>query len=56
VEYPTLKFSKTAAGIISNNVTQLQFLPNQLLSIVLNKRIKIIETSAHGNNKNHEAF
>jgi len=56
VEYPTLKFSKIAAGIINISVTQLQFLPNQLLRIVLSKRMSIMETSDHGNNKNHEAL
>jgi hypothetical protein len=45
-----------AAGIINISVTQLQFLPNQLLRAVLNKRMSTIETRDQGNNKNHEAL
>ncbi len=35
VEYPTLKFSKIAAGMMSISVIQLQFRPNQSLRAVL---------------------
>src|SRR5687767_15337427 len=34
VEYPTLKFSRMAAGMISTSAIQLQFLLNQSLSSV----------------------
>jgi hypothetical protein len=45
-----------AAGIINISVTQLQFLPNQLLRVVFSRRMSIIETRDQGNNKNHEAL
>jgi hypothetical protein len=45
-----------AAGITNIKVTQLQFFPNQLLKVVLSKRIRTIETRDQGNNKNQEAF
>jgi hypothetical protein len=45
-----------AAGMINISVTQLQFLPNQLLRVVFNKRISTIEIRDQGNSKNHEAL
>jgi len=41
---------------MSIKVIQLQFLPNQSLNTVLNKRIRTIDASDQGNNKNQEAF
>src|SRR5438046_91707 len=47
VEYPTLKFSKIAAGTMSISVIQLQFRPNQSLRAVLNNRMRITDTQAY---------
>jgi hypothetical protein len=45
-----------AAGMISTNETQLQFLPNQLLKAVFKSRINIIDKRPHGNNKKADGF
>jgi hypothetical protein len=45
-----------AAGTIKIKVIQLQFLPNQSLNAVLKTRMRMMEMSDHGNNKNHEAL
>jgi len=57
VEYPTLKFSRMAAGIISNNAIQLQFLLNQaLLRVKLSNSTSMIEKSPQGNRRKVEGL
>ncbi len=50
VEYPTLKFSNIAAGMISTKAIQLQFLLNHsLLSVRFKPSTSTIESSPQGN-------
>jgi hypothetical protein len=57
VEYPTLKFSRIAAGMINTNPIQLQFLLNHASSSArLSTRTKTIDKSPHGNIKNDEGL
>jgi len=57
VEYPTLKFSRIAAGIINTKAIQLQFLLNHsLLSVKLSKSTRMIEKSPQGNSKKVEGL
>jgi hypothetical protein len=56
VEYPTLRFSKIAAGMIRTSAIQLQFLPKKLLKAVLSKSIRTMDKRLHGNTKKVEAF
>jgi hypothetical protein len=57
VEYPTLKFSKIAAGMISINMIQLQLFLNQpSLSVRFRIRINAIEQRPQGNNKKPDGF
>jgi hypothetical protein len=52
VEYPTLKFSRIAAGMINTKAIQLQFLLNQaLLSVKVKTRIRTIDINPHGNKR-----
>ena len=57
VEYPTLKFSKMAAGIISTKAIQLQFLLNQAsFSVRFSKMISTIDINPQGNKRNVEGL
>lgn len=57
VEYPTLKFSKIAAGIMSTNAIQLQFLLNHsLFSVRFNPSTSTIERSPQGNIRKEEGL
>jgi hypothetical protein len=57
VEYPTLKFSKMAAGIMSIKVIQLQLLRNYpSLKEKFNISISTIERSPQGNSKKVEGL
>ena len=57
VEYPTLKFSSIAAGIINTNAIQLQCLLNHAS---FNERLSIntntMESNPHGNSKKEDAL
>jgi hypothetical protein len=57
VEYPTLKFSKIAAGMISINMIQLQLFLNQpSLSVRFRISINAIEQRPQGNNRKLDGF
>ena len=57
VEYPTLKFSRIAAGMISTKAIQLQFLLNQAsLSVRFNIIKRRMDANPQGNIKNVEAL
>lgn len=57
VEYPTLKFSRIAAGMIKTKAIQLQFLLNQaLLRVRFSKMIRTIDINPQGNNRNVEGL
>lgn len=52
-----MKFSRIAAGIISTNAIQLQFLLNHaLLSVRFSPRTSTIDISPHGKIKNAEGL
>jgi hypothetical protein len=53
VEYPTLKFSRIAAGMINTRAIQLQFLLNQAsLSVRFNIINRTIDANPQGNKRN----
>jgi hypothetical protein len=57
VEYPTLKFSRIAAGIINTNAIQLQFLLNQVsFSVKFSKRTRTIDINPQGNKRKVEGL
>jgi len=57
VEYPTLKFSRIAAGIIKTKVIQLQLFLNQpSLSVRFRISINTMERRPQGNSKKVEGF
>lgn len=57
VEYPTLKFSSMAAGMINTRAIQLQFLLNQaLFNKRFNNMITTMDNNPQGNNRKVEGL
>ena len=55
VEYPTLKFSRMAAGIINTSMIQLQLLLNQpLFNEIFRMSTSTMESNPQGNNRKVE--